>query len=74
MLELDWKLEVKVVEKNAYNGFKGTCLEEMLKERRMEEVIVMVAMTNMCCETTMCDAFLRVFRDFFSMDATATAD
>ena len=38
----------------------------------MKEVIVTGVMTNLCCETTARDAFIRGFRVFFSTDATAT--
>jgi len=30
-------------------------------------------MTNLCCETTAREAFVRGFRVFFSVDATATS-
>ncbi|CBI29053.3 unnamed protein product, partial [Vitis vinifera] len=39
----------------------------------VEEVIVSGVMTNLCCETTAREAFVRGFRVFFSTDATATA-
>lgn len=74
MPELDRRPEDQVVEKNTYSGFKGTRLEEMLNEMRVEEVIVTGVMTNLCCETTARDAFLRGFRVFFSADSTATVD
>ncbi|KAL6192322.1 hypothetical protein ACLB2K_033413 [Fragaria x ananassa] len=61
-----------VVDKNTYSAFRGTGLEEYLKERGIEEVIVTGVMTNLCCETTARDAFVRGFRVFFSTDATAT--
>lgn len=63
----------KVVEKNTYSAFRGTRLEEYLAERGVEEVIVSGVMTNLCCETTAREAFIRGFRVFFSADATATA-
>ncbi|KAH7521189.1 hypothetical protein FEM48_Zijuj07G0007000 [Ziziphus jujuba var. spinosa] len=74
MRELDRRPEDQVVEKSTYSGFQGTRLEELLKERRVEEVIVTGVMTNLCCETTARDAFIKGFRVFFSADATATAD
>ena len=64
----------KVVEKCTYSAFRGTRLEEYLKERSVEEVIVSGVMTNLCCETTAREAFVRGFRVFFSADATATAE
>ncbi|KAL6903464.1 hypothetical protein ACP4OV_004277 [Aristida adscensionis] len=44
-----------------------------LRAAGAEEVIVAGVMTNLCCETTARDAFVRGFRVFFSADATATA-
>lgn len=38
----------------------------------VEEVIVIGVMTNLCCETTAREAFVRGYRVFFSTDATAT--
>ncbi|OEL30398.1 Nicotinamidase 2 [Dichanthelium oligosanthes] len=63
-----------VVEKSTYSAFAGgTGLEEALRRAGAEEVIVAGLMTNLCCETTARDAFVRGFRVFFSADATATA-
>jgi nicotinamidase-related amidase len=63
-----------VVEKSTYSAFAaGTGLEEALRGMGVEEVIVAGVMTNLCCETTTRDAFVRGFRVFFSADATATA-
>ncbi|KAL9324790.1 hypothetical protein ACSQ67_005435 [Phaseolus vulgaris] len=59
-----------VVEKNTY---RKTRLEERLVEMGVEEVIVAGVMTNLCCETTAREAFVRGFRVFFSADATATS-
>lgn len=74
MREIGRKDDEVVIEKNTYSGFKGTGLEERLREMGVEEVIVTGVMTNLCCETTARDAFVRGFRVFFSTDATATAD
>ncbi|RCV34622.1 hypothetical protein SEVIR_7G183400v4 [Setaria viridis] len=62
-----------VVEKSTYSAFAGTGLEEALRRAGAEEVVVCGVMTNLCCETTARDAFVRGFRVFFSADATATA-
>ncbi|KAJ8433445.1 hypothetical protein Cgig2_017405 [Carnegiea gigantea] len=63
----------EVVEKNTYSAFQNTHLEERLREMGVKEVIVTGVMTNLCCETTARDAFVRGFRVFFSTDATATS-
>lgn len=62
-----------VVEKGTYSAFVGTGLEATLRRMGAGEVIVAGVMTNLCCETTARDAFVRGFRVFFSADATATA-
>ncbi|KAK1380509.1 Isochorismatase domain-containing protein [Heracleum sosnowskyi] len=62
-----------VVGKDTYSAFRGTRLEERLKEMGVEEVIITGVMTNLCCETTAREAFVRGFRVFFSTDATATS-
>eukprot|EP00252_Welwitschia_mirabilis_P025377 TRINITY_DN7892_c0_g1_i1.p1 TRINITY_DN7892_c0_g1~~TRINITY_DN7892_c0_g1_i1.p1 ORF type:complete len:219 (-),score=-0.20 TRINITY_DN7892_c0_g1_i1:215-871(-) len=63
----------KVIHKHTYSGFFKTDLEKYLRERGKTEVIVTGVMTNLCCETTAREAFLRGFRVFFSTDATATS-
>ncbi|KAI3694557.1 hypothetical protein L1987_77524 [Smallanthus sonchifolius] len=73
MPDLGRREEEVVVEKNTYSAFRGTGLEERLKEMGVEEVIVTGVMTNLCCETTAREAFVRGFRVFFSTDATATS-
>ena len=72
--ELDRRSDDLVVEKNTYSAFRNTRLEEKLSEMGVEEVIVTGVMTNLCCETTARDAFIRGFRVFFSTDATATTN
>nr|XP_010918379.1 nicotinamidase 2 [Elaeis guineensis]XP_010918380.1 nicotinamidase 2 [Elaeis guineensis]XP_010918381.1 nicotinamidase 2 [Elaeis guineensis] len=64
----------RVVEKSTYSAFAGTGLEEILHGTGVEEVIVTGVMTNLCCETTAREAFVRGFRVFFSTDATATSN
>ncbi|WOL09814.1 nicotinamidase 2-like [Canna indica] len=64
----------RVLEKNTYSAFAGTGLEETLRAMGIEEVIVTGVMTNLCCETTAREAFVKGFRVFFSTDATATAN
>jgi nicotinamidase-related amidase len=49
-----------------------TGLEAALRGEGVEEVVVAGVMTNLCCETTARDAFVRGFRVFFSADATPT--
>ncbi|EFJ17573.1 hypothetical protein SELMODRAFT_114562 [Selaginella moellendorffii] len=64
----------KIVHKRTYSGFYNTDLEDFLRKSGRKEVIVTGVMTNLCCETTARDAFVRGFRVFFSTDATATEE
>jgi isochorismate hydrolase len=61
-----------VIDKNRYSAFLGTSLDETLKYRKIEDLIITGVMTNCCCETTARDAFMKDYRVFFVSDATAT--
>lgn len=62
-----------IIPKNRYNAFHGTGLEEKLKSQKITDVVMGGVMTNLCCETTARDAFVRNFRVFFLADGTQTA-
>jgi isochorismate hydrolase len=64
----------QVIPKNTYSAFYQTDLEEKLKERHIQNVIIGGVMTNLCCETTARDAFVRNFRVFFLADGTSTVN
>jgi len=61
-----------VIEKNQYDAFYGTQLEEILRDRGVEQVVITGVMTHLCCETTARTAFGRGFEVFFAVDGTAT--
>ncbi|OEU67797.1 MAG: hypothetical protein BBJ57_05710 [Desulfobacterales bacterium PC51MH44] len=63
-----------VLDKNRYSAFWGTNMDELLRSRNIEEIIIAGVMTNCCCETTARDAFVRDYRVFFMGDATATVN
>ena len=63
-----------ILDKNRYNAFHGTGLDESLKSIKVEELIITGVLTNCCCETTARDAFIRDYRVFFVGDATATVN
>ncbi|XP_073026827.1 nicotinamidase 2-like [Primulina eburnea] len=71
--DLDRRVDDPIILKNTYSAFRGTNLEEKLLEMGVKEVIVTGVMTNLCCETTAREAFVKGFRVFFSTDATATS-
>jgi len=61
-----------IVEKNQYDAFYNTNLEQTLREKNIRQVIICGVMTNICCETTARSAFVRGFEVFFTIDGTAT--
>lgn len=61
-----------VIRKTRYSAFWGTNLEKTLKNKGVKQLIITGVLTNLCCETTARDAFLRDFEIFFVVDANAT--
>jgi isochorismate hydrolase len=76
----DWKFlsEIKiessdrVLPKKRYSAFFETDLDAILRSRGTQDLIISGVMTNLCCETTARDAFMRDYRVFFLIDGTAT--
>jgi len=76
----DWKFlsEIKieprdkVLPKKRYSAFFETDLDTTLRSRGIQDLIISGVMTNLCCETTARDAFMRDYRVFFLIDGTAT--
>jgi isochorismate hydrolase len=76
----DWKflpemtIEPKdiVLPKKRYSAFYETDLEKILRLKGTQDLIISGVMTNLCCETTARDAFMRDYRVFFLIDGTAT--
>jgi len=62
----------KVVLKHRYSAFYNTDLEITLRGFGIEDVAISGVMTNLCCETTAREAFMRDWRVFFLADATGT--
>lgn len=63
-----------IVGKPRYGVFHGTDLEQILRSRGIDTVIITGIATNICCETTAREASQLDFRVFFVSDATATMD
>jgi isochorismate hydrolase len=63
----------EVIGKSRYSAFAGTGLDQLLRHKGITDVVVAGVMTNLCCETTAREAFVRDFRVFFVADATGTA-
>ncbi len=64
----------KVIYKHRYSGFYNTDLEITLRCLKITDLLICGIMTNLCCETTAREAFMRDFRVFFLLDATGTID
>ena len=62
-----------VFRKTTYDAFLGTGLEEHLRDRGVEQVLVTGVLTHMCCETTARSAFCRGFEAYVPADATASS-
>ncbi len=63
----------RVVEKDRYSAFSRTSLKKILRDLSVNDLVIGGVMTNLCCETTARDAFVRDFRVFFLADGTSTA-
>jgi isochorismate hydrolase len=63
-----------IIPKNTYSAFHKTHLEKQLRDMGIQDLILGGVMTNLCCETSARDAFVRNFRVFFLADGTSTTD
>lgn len=71
--ELDIRSGDFVVDKTRFSAFvPGTCsLEDLLRERGIDTVIVTGTVTNVCCESTARDAMQRNYKVVLVTDANA---
>ncbi|MBP1749708.1 MAG: isochorismatase hydrolase [Deltaproteobacteria bacterium] len=61
-----------VIEKSFYDAFYHTYLEDVLRDKKIERIVICGVMTHLCCDTTARSAFMRGFEVFFTADGTAT--
>lgn len=71
-VRLDPDEDGAVVRKTHYSAFSGTELEAILRDLKVDKVVITGVMTHLCCESTARDAFMCDLEVFFVMDATAT--
>jgi nicotinamidase-related amidase len=64
----------KVVLKHRYSSFYNTDLETVLRCLKVEDLVVAGIMTNLCCESTVRDAYYRDYRVFVPADGTGSVD
>jgi len=69
---IDFRKDDIILRKNRYSAFIGTNLEKILKEKKIETLVITGIMTHLCCETTARDAFMKDYDVYFIVDATAT--
>ena len=62
----------RILPKKRYSAFYETALESFLRSKGVRDLVISGVMTNLCCETTARDAFMRDYRVFFLIDGTAT--
>lgn len=77
-----WQLQPQIakrpydllLEKQMPSSFAGTNLEQWLRDRGVDKVVICGYMTQMCCDSTSRDACHRGFGVEFLSDATGTLD
>jgi isochorismate hydrolase len=62
----------RVLPKKRYSAFLNTDLDAILRSKNVQDLIICGVMTNLCCESTARDGFMRDYRIFFLIDGTAT--
>jgi nicotinamidase-related amidase len=62
----------QVVVKRRYSAFYNTDLETVLRCQGIRDLAITGIMTNMCCETTARDAYMRDHRVFFPADGNGS--
>ena len=60
------------MEKPHFGAFHDTELEQLLRRRAIDTIIITGIETNVCCETTAREAMVRDFRVLFTSDGTTT--
>lgn len=63
----------KVIRKNTYDAFFNTDLDEFLRSKSVEQVLVTGVLTQMCCETTARSAFVRGYEVYIPANALTTS-
>lgn len=61
-----------VILKRRYSSFYNTDLDTVLRGFKVEDLVITGVMTNLCCETTARDAYMRDYRVFIPADATGS--
>jgi nicotinamidase-related amidase len=73
MLEVD-PVKDYVIKKRRYSGFVGTDLDMVLRENKIENVIIVGTKTNCCIRATVTDAYYLDYTPIVVSDCVATND
>jgi len=63
-----------IIDKERYDAFHNTILEEVLRQQGISSIIITGTMTEVCCESTARGAMFRDFEVLFASDLTVTSD
>ncbi len=69
--ELKPKTGEITIEKQTHSAFYKTDLEQVLQKKKIKNLVITGVLTNLCCETTAREAFIRNFNVFMVIDGTA---
>lgn len=72
--EMQIQKNEKIIHKKRYSAFYQTDLHSHLQKKEIRQIILGGVMTNLCCETSARDAFVRDYEVYFLTDGTATID
>lgn len=60
-----------ILRKSRYSAFIETDLDQILKDNKVDTLVITGIMTHLCCESTAREAFMRDYEVYFVVDATA---
>lgn len=69
--ELKPQTDETLIRKNSYSAFHKTDLENILKAKNINNLVIAGVLTNLCCETAAREAFVGNLNVFFLIDGTA---
>lgn len=69
---LNWKESDITLRKNRYSAFIGTDLDQILKDNKVNTLVITGIMTHLCCESTAREGFMKDYEVYFVIDANAT--
>ncbi|MBT3835008.1 cysteine hydrolase [Candidatus Peribacteria bacterium] len=70
--ELSPENDEAVIRKPTYDSFYETGLDEILKSKNIKQVVIVGVVTNLCCETSARESFVRGYDTFIVTDGMAS--